>query len=280
MNALPLSRKAQILALLVEGNSIRSIERITNTHRDTIMRLLNEAGAKAQEILDSQLVSLDSKLIQVDEIWGYVGKKQKNLTPEERAEGSLGDWYTFVAMDAETKLVTNFTVGKRTVEYAFSFISDLKARIRNRFQLSSDSFNAYYDTIDRVFGTEIDYGQIHKTYREETRGEKRYSPPCIVSVNILPLIGNPKFHKISTSYIERQNLTMRMQMRRLTRLTNAFSKKVENLKAAISLHFFHYNFIRIHQSLRTTPAMEAGITNHIWNWENLLCPETISKLAA
>ncbi|MGD1045924.1 MAG: IS1 family transposase [Bacteroidota bacterium] len=279
MNTLPLSKKALILSSLVEGLSIRSIERLTNTHRDTIMRLLVEAGTRARDILDSQMMNLESKRIQVDEIWTFVGKKQKRLSPEERTSNDLGDQYVFVAIDADTKLVPSFIVGKRTSDVAYSFMSDLKGRIRNRFQLSSDSFSAYYDTVDFVFGTDIDYGQVHKNYREESKGEKRYSPPCITSVTLKSLIGEPVRKHISTSYVERQNLTMRMQMRRFTRLTNGFSKKLDNLKAAIALHFFFYNFVRVHQSLRVTPAMQANITNHIWNFEELLTNQQLKQAA-
>ncbi|MGD0036884.1 MAG: IS1 family transposase [Bacteroidota bacterium] len=279
MNTLPLSKKALILSSLVEGLSIRSIERLTNTHRDTIMRLLVEAGTKAQDILDSQLVNLESKFIEVDEIWTFVGKKQRRLLPDERTNNDLGDQYVFVAIDAETKLVPTFIVGKRTRETTYSFISDLKGRIRTRFQLSSDSYSAYYETIDRVFGIDVDYAQVHKNYREESKGEKRYSPPCIISVTLKPLIGEPKQHHISTSYVERQNLTMRMQMRRFTRLTNGYSKKLDNLKANLALHFFYYNFVRVHQSLRVTPAMQANVTNHIWNFEELLTYQQLKQAA-
>jgi IS1 family transposase len=279
MNVLPISKKTAILALLVEGNSIRSIERITGTHRDTIMRVLNEAGTRARDILDSQLVNLESKRIQVDEIWTFVGKKQKRLTPTERMYSNLGDQYVFVAMDADSKLILSFFTGRRTGELAHSLMSDLKGRIRNRVQLSTDSFNAYFDAVDTVFGTEVDYGQIHKHYQEDQKGEKRYSPPCIVSISIVPMIGNPKFHHISTSYVERQNLTMRMQMRRFTRLTLGYSKKLDNLKSAIALHFFWYDFIRVHQTLRVTPAMEAHVTNHVWNFEELLTDRKLEKAA-
>ncbi|MGD1046888.1 MAG: IS1 family transposase [Bacteroidota bacterium] len=279
MNTLPLSKKAFILSSLVEGLSIRSIERLTNTHRDTIMRLMVEAGTKAQDILDSQMVNLESKFVEIDEIWTFVGKKQRHVLPREKENTELGDQYVFVAIDAETKLVPSFIVGKRTSDVAFSFMSDLKGRIRTRFQLSSDSFGAYYEAVLRVFGADIDYGQIHKNYREPSTSEKRYSPPCIINVTFKPLIGEPVREHISTSYVERQNLTMRMQMRRFTRLTNGFSKKLDNLKASIALHFFHYNFIRIHQSLRVTPAMQANITNHIWNFEELLTNQQLKQAA-
>ena len=280
MNELTMEKKILVLSSLVEGNSIRSIERISGVHRDTIMRLMVSAGQQAQEILDREMMNLKSRYMQVDEIWTYVGKKQKLCSDAEKKAGELGDQYVFVALDADTKLIPAFRVGKRTSQLAVSFMRELQTRINTRFQLSTDSFNAYSDAVDRVFGEDIDYGQIHKQYGEEGKGEKRYSPANIISVTITPITGEPRRNKISTSYIERQNLTMRMQMRRFTRLTNAFSKKLENLKAALALHFFHYNFMRIHQTLRVTPAMQAGIANHIWKWEELLGAIRIERIAA
>ena len=270
MNELSLSKKNLILSSLVEGASIRSIERISGVHRDTIIRLLVSAGERASEIMDSELVNIQARYVQVDEIWTYVAKKQKVLNKEERLNPELGDQYVFVALDAETKLVPLFRVGKRDGQVAHSFLHDLQNRITSRFQLSTDAFKPYFEVVDRLWGTEIDYAQIHKNYREEQTGEKRYSPPCVISVTKTPLIGSPENRHISTSYVERQNLTIRMQMRRFTRLTNAFSKKLDNLKAALSLHFFHYDFMRIHQSLRVTPAMQAGIARNVWTWEELL----------
>jgi IS1 family transposase len=234
------------------------------------MRLLVEAGRQAQDILDTQMVNIKCNFLQVDEIWTYVGKKQKQLTAEEKLGTELGDQYVFVALDAETKLVPAFSVGRRTAAMAGMFMRDLRARIVTRFQLSTDSYGGYLDAVDRIFGEDVDYGQIHKEYREDRQNERRYSPAQIVRVIINPLLGHPIRKHISTSYIERQNLTMRMSMRRYTRLTNAFSKKLENLKAATALYFFHYNFMRIHQTLRVTPAMEAKITHRLWNWNDLL----------
>ncbi len=267
-NHLPFPKKEVVLSALVEGNSICSIVRMTGVNKHTILRLLCEAGEKAQEILDREMVGIKSRRIQVDEIWTFVAKKQKQLKPSDN--GEVGDQYVFVALDADTKLVPVFRVGKRNGRTAYSFITELATRIITRFQLSSDSFKAYFDVVDRIFGTEIDYGQIHKQYGEEEENEKRYSPANIIRITIKALIGEPIRKHISTSYVERQNLTMRMQMRRFTRLTNAFSKKLENLKAALALHFFHYNFMRIHQSLRVTPAMQAGVSKHIWTWGELL----------
>jgi IS1 family transposase len=268
MNRLPLEKQALVLNSLIEGNSIRSTVRMTGVNKKTVMRLLLEAGEQSQEILDCEMVNLESRYIQVDEIWTFVGKKQKKTTPLDNDE--MGDQYVFVAMDSETKLVPAFIVGKRNGSNALSFMDGLKYRIMTRFQLSTDAFAPYFNAVDTVFGTDIDYGQVHKEYREDSKGEKRYSPADIVRVIIKPLIGYPKRNRISTSHIERQNLTIRMQMRRFTRLTNAFSKKLDNLKAAVALHFYHYNFMRIHQTLRVTPAMEARITNRLWSWNDLL----------
>ncbi len=280
MNTLSIEKKTLILSSLVEGSSIRSIERITGVHRDTIIRLMLSAGERAQEILDREMLNLKCKQVQVDEIWTYVAKKQKQCTDLEKQLGCVGDQYVFVAMDADTKLIPAFRVGRRTSEMALSFMKELQTRINTRFRLSTDSFNAYYDAVDRVFGDSIDYGQIHKQYRETADGEKRYSPANIISVTVRSLIGQPQRKRISTSYIERQNLTMRMQMRRFTRLTNAFSKKLDSLKATLAVHYFYYNFMRVHQSLRVTPAMEAGITNRLWTWHELLSINTLEKQAA
>ena len=266
---LPIEKKILILNSLVEGNSICSTVRMTGVHKLTILRLLCEAGERAQEILDREMVNLECKYIQVDEIWNFVFKKQKQCTEEEKRIGEVGDQYVFVAMDSETKIVPSFLIGKRSQHFALQMMKDLQYRIKNRFQLSTDSFKGYPGAVDEVFGDEIDFGMVHKEYREGGKGEKRYSPAQIVRMIIKPITGNPKRRHISTSHIERQNLTMRMQMRRFTRLTNGFSKKLENLKAATALHFYHYNFMRIHSSLRVTPAMEAKVTKRLWEWEDL-----------
>jgi len=268
MNTLPFEKKVLVLNSLVEGNSIRSTVRMTGVNKKTIMRLLVEAGEQAREILDGQLVNLHTRRVQVDEIWTYVGKKQKQLKDGDGPE--LGDQYVFVAMDAETKLVCAFAVGKRNHKMAHSFMKELQYRITTRFQLTTDSLSPYFNAVDTVFGEDVDYAQIHKEYAEEPEAERRYSPASIIRITIRPLIGEPKRAYISTSYIERQNLTMRMQMRRFTRLTNAFSKKLHNLECAVALHFFHYNLMRIHQTLRVTPAMEANVTRRIWTWSDLL----------
>jgi IS1 family transposase len=212
---------------------------------------------------------LSCERLQVDEIWSYVGKKQRHLTVRDNPL-TTGDIWTFVALDADSKLVPCYRVGKRTLPHAKAFLADLSGRLTNRVQLSSDALNAYVEATEAAFGDNVDYGQIVKTYEAEPIGPGRYSPPHVVSADRFPMAGNPDWHHISTSYIERQNLTMRMSMRRFTRLTNAFSKKLENLKAAVALHFAHYNFVRIHKSLRVTPAMAAGVTARLWSIEELV----------
>lgn len=270
MNVLPIEKQALILNLLSEGNSIRAIERISGCSKHTIARLLLIAGQKAYEIHNREMVNLKVNYLQVDEIWTFVAKKQKQLRHDEVDNPRLGDQYVFVAIDAETKLVPAYRVGKRTGRLATSFLMEVATRIMTRFQLSTDAFAPYREAVDRVFGEDIHYAQIHKHYGEEPGGEKRYSPANIIRVTKEILLGEPNPKHVSTSYVERQNLTMRMQMRRFTRLTNAFSKKYEYLDAAISLHFFHYNFMRLHQTLRVTPAMEAGISKHLWTWGEFL----------
>lgn len=271
MNTLPLSKKTQILSLLVEGLSVRSIERLTGVHRDTIIRLVASVSVLASDVLDSCLTNLDIKRLQVDEIWTYIFKKQKRVTKADPVE--YGDQYVFVAIDPDTKLIPAFLVGRRNVENATAFMFDLKSRIRSRFQLSTDALAAYREAVDWTFGDDIDYAQLDKAYSDFPRGfkgEHRYSPGCLVGIKIKRITGNPVKKHISTSLIERQNLTMRMSIRRFTRLTNAFSKRLTNLRAALAIHYFHYNFMRVHQSLRVTPAMQAGISSHIWGWEELL----------
>lgn len=269
MNRLPLSRRAQIISCLVEGNSIRSTERMTNTHRDSIMRLLVEVGNGCATIMDQEMRDLSCRRIQVDEIWAYVAKKQRWVTPQDDRR-RVGDMWTFVALDPESKLVPTYRVGKRTAPVARAFMQDLSERLANRVQLSSDGLNTYAEAVERAFGIDVDYGQAVKFYEAEPIGPGRYSPPRVTRQEVARIQGRPDRDHISTSLVERQNLTMRMAMRRFTRLTNAFSKKVENLEAAVALHFAHYNFVRIHKSLRITPAMAADVTDRLWSMEELI----------
>ena len=269
MNRLSLARRTQVINCLVEGNSIRSTERMTDTHRDTVMRLLVEVGSGCAALMDAEMRDLSCSRIQVDEIWAYVGKKQRQITPTDD-RSRLGDMWTFVAIDPDTKLVPAYRVGKRTRPNAVAFMGDLSERLANRVQLSSDALSTYVDAVERAFGADVDYGQAVKFYEAEPIGPGRYSPPRVVRSERTVIAGNPDVGHISTSLIERQNLTMRMSMRRFTRLTNGFSKKVENMRAAVSLHFAHYNFVRLHRTLRVTPAMAAGVSDRLWALEELV----------
>lgn len=269
MNTLSQDRKFQVLNALTEGCSIRSIECMTGIHRDTIMRLGVEVGSKCAQLLDKKLVNLEIGVAEIDEIWCYVGKKQKHVRPSDDVR-EVGDQYVFVAMDATTKLIPSFVVGKRNGQNALELMRDLQFRVNNRPQITTDGYRPYIEAVERSFGRGVDFAQLVKIYSGDEKTRERYSPSEIIEAIPTPIMGNPKQERISTSYIERQNLTMRMQMRRFTRLTNAFSKKLANLKAAVALHFAHYNFMRVHKTLRVTPAMQAGLTDHIWTWDELL----------
>lgn len=269
-NNLSNEKQTAVITALAEGNSIRSVERMTDIHRDTIMRLGVRVGGGCAAVMDSTMRDLDCRLIQMDEIWGFVGKKNKNASEADRREG-LGDVWTFVAIDVESRMVPAYLVGKRDGYHADAFVENLASRLNSRTQLSSDGLAAYADAVERGFGADVDYGQVVKVYgTQDIAEQRRYSPARLLRVNKQTVSGNPDTALISTSYIERQNLTMRMHMRRLTRLTNAFSKKVENFRAAVSLHFGYYNFVRVHKTLRMTPAMAGGVTDHIWTVPELM----------
>lgn len=269
MNRVPLARRTQIINCLVEGNSIRSTERMTDTHRDTVTRLLVEVGSGCAKLMDEQMRDLPCERIQVDEIWSFVQKKQAQMTRKDDPR-RVGDQWTFVALDPQTKLVPTYLVGKRTKVCAVAFMNDLSFRLSNRVQISSDALTSYVDAVERAFGADVDYGQAVKIYEAEPVGPGRYSPPRVVEEVRTPIMGSPDPEHISTSIVERQNLTMRMSMRRFTRLTNGFSKKIENMKAAVSLHFAHYNFVRLHRTILTTPAMAAGVSARLWSLEELV----------
>ena len=272
MNVLQKEKQVMAITLLVEGNSIRSVERVTGVHRDTIMRLAVRVGENCQQLHNEHMKGFHSKYIQCDEIWSYVGKKQRQLSDEEKRSPALGDQYIYVGLDAQTKLVPAFHVGKRDAPNTNLFMGKLKYHLNGngRVQISTDGWMAYADSINWYFGRDVDYAQQIKSYTSDLEGAGRYSPPKVSKVVSTVICGNPDERHISTSYVERQNLTMRMSIRRLTRLTNAFSKKLENLKAAVALHFAYYNFCRVHQSLRVTPAMEAGISDRIWKIEEIV----------
>lgn len=269
MNKLNLDKQTAVIGALVEGSSIRSVERMTGVHRDTIMRLTARIGRGCEILMDQTMRNLPCKHVQVDEIWSFVGKKQRHLTRKD-SPFRTGDVWTYVALDRDTKLIPSYFVGKRNAKNTCTFIKDLSSRLANRVQLSSDALKQYVAAVEESFGADVDYGQIVKVYEAEPIGPGRYSPPAVVAAEREAIAGHPEISKISTSHVERQNLTMRMQMRRFTRLTNAFSKNLENHRAAVALHFAHYNFCRRHQTIRVTPAMEAGIVNDMWTIPDLL----------
>ncbi len=270
MNTLNSDEQSRVIAALVEGNSIRSVERMTGVHRDTIMRLAVRVGDCCDRLMDEMMRDLTCPRLQLDEIWAYVGMKQKTARRMNKTD-EFGDLYTFVAIDADTKMVPCWHVGKRSWNDTALFINDLRARIANRPQITTDAFGAYYGAIGSAFDRNVDYAQIIKVFASETNeGRGRYSPPVMLRCEREEIIGRPDPDHISTSYVERQNLTMRMQMRRFTRLTNGFSKKRANHAAAVALHFAHYNLVRIHKTLRMTPAMKHGISDHIWTIGELL----------
>lgn len=269
MNVLPIEKQIQIVNALVEGNSARSTARMADVEHKTVLRVLLRAGERCQKLLDDRMRSLPCTLIQADEIWTFVGKKEKRVQWDDDPE-RVGDQYVFVAMDSETKLVPCFRVGKRNATNTYYFVRDIQERLRYRVQLTTDGFRPYADAVEDSFGANVDYAMLVKVYSRNPNDGTPYSPGEVVDIRTIPITGNPEPRLISTSHIERQNLTMRMQLRRFTRLTNAFSKKLENLKAACALHFAHYNFCRVHSSLRVTPAMAAGVSRDIWPLESLL----------
>ncbi len=273
MNTLPKEKQLAVLSALVEGNSIRSVERMTGVSQVTILRLLVRTGERCLALLEERMRGFHSRYIEADEIWCYVYKKEGQLTAEDRAfHPERGDQYVFVALDAESKLIPAFTVGKRDGQTALAFMEKLRCRLaeNGRIQLTTDGLNAYIGAVEETFGADVDYAQLVKLYGAEPAGDGRYAPPRVTETISTTINGNPDPDRICTSYVERQNLTMRMMMRRFTRLTNAFSKKLANLKAALALHFAYYNFCRIHRTLRVTPAMQAGVTDRVWGLDELL----------
>ncbi|NOS72343.1 MAG: IS1 family transposase [Verrucomicrobia bacterium] len=265
MNILAIDKRAQILNCLVEGCSMRSTSRLTGAAKKTVERMLVSAGTACADYLDKAMRNLNCKLLQVDEIWSFTYAKQKNVPQDMKENGEVGDTWTWVAIDAETKLIPCWHIGKRGAPDAYQFINDLAERLAGRVQLTSDGLKAYVEAVEGAFGAEIDYAQLVKLYGNEIgTGEVRYSPPVCTGARKKCIMGSPDKTLISTSHVERQNLTLRMSNRRFTRLTNAFSKKLENHKHAAAIHFMNYNFCRVHQTLRVTPAMEAGLTDHVW----------------
>ena len=270
MNKLSKEEQVRVVACLVEGNSLRATVRMTGVHRTTIQKLLVELGAACSAYQDKTFRNLNCQRIQCDEIWSFVYAKDKNTTEEMRQAGAGSVW-TWVALDPDTKLVPCWFVSSRDAGAAYHFIHDLKARLAHRVQLTTDGHHAYLGAIEDAFGADVDYAMLIKIYGNTPEGsEIRYSPAQCMGARKTVITGNPDFNHVSTSHTERQNLTMRMQMRRFTRLTNAFSKKIENHEAAIALHYMHYNFARVHQTLRVTPAMEAGISDHVWTLNEIV----------
>jgi len=270
MNKLSIEKRAMILTLLVEGSSMRSASRIADVSINTVTKLLIDAGTVCAEYQNEHLVNIKSKRVQCDEIWSFCYSKEKNVAPEDKGILGYGDVYTWTAIDADTKLAISWLVGRRDYEYAEAFIGDLASRLSDRIQLTSDGYGCYINAVEKMFGGMVDYAMLVKIYGEETKGQKCYSPASFVSSEKRVMAGNPDIDHVSTSYVERNNLTMRMGMRRFTRLTNGFSKKIENLAHAVALHFMHYNFVRIHKTLKTTPAMAAGISNTLWSMNDIV----------
>lgn len=269
-NILNADKQIAVIGALAEGSSIRSIERITGIHRDTIMRLGVRVGKGCELLLDSKMQDLTCNYLQLDEVWGYVGKKERHCSVDDSSE--LGDVWTFCAIDSETKLVPSFKVGKRTHELANEFIQDIAGRVRNRVQISTDAMNSYPEAIEQAFGANVDYGQIVKVYVHDhvQHPEHKYSAPSFASAYRRAIAGNPEMELVSTSHIERLNATTRLHVKRLNRLTLAFSKKLENFKAAVALHFAYYNLVRRHATLRCTPAMAAGVEKDFWSVDKLV----------
>jgi len=270
MNRLDPKKQAQVIAALVEGNSIRSTVRMTGVAKNTIVKLLADVGKACAEYQDKTLRNLPCKKVQCDEIWSFCYAKEKNVPQDKKGRFGYGDVWTWTAIDAETKLVPSWLVSDRSACAATEFIKDLADRLTYRIQLTTDGYKVYLDAVENAFGADIDYAMLVKLYGSSPEAEKRYSPAKCIGAQKVQVSGKPDTKGISTSYVERQNLTMRMSMRRFTRLTNGFSKKVENHVHALSLYFMYYNFCRIHQTLRVTPAMAAGVTDHVWEISDII----------
>jgi IS1 family transposase len=264
-NVISTEKKIAVISALVEGCSVRSTVRMTGVSKGAVLRLLVSVGNACAEYQDRVIRNVAAKRVQVDEIWSFVGCKEKNVTAEKMEAGICGDVWTFTAIEAQTKLVVSWLVGRRDAGCATEFLRDVESRLSNRVQLTTDGHKMYLAAVPDAFASEVDYAQLVKVFGNDPEGQKRYSPAQCLGTRRDAIIGSPDPEHISTSYVERQNLNMRMNMRRFTRLTNAFSKKLDNHVAMIALFHMHYNFCRIHQTLRVTPAMEAGISQHVWS---------------
>lgn len=269
-NVLPKDKQIAVIGALAEGSSIRSIERITGIHRDTIMRLGVRAGKGCELLMDSKMQDLVCHCLQFDEVWGFIGKKERHVSVDD--DPTYGDVWTYCAIDAETKLVPAFKCGKRNLATTTEFVQDVASRMRNRVQISTDALRGYVEAIEQSFGADVDYGQIVKVYvhDDHQHPERKYSAPHFASAMRRPIAGEPDMALVSTSHVERLNATTRLHVKRLNRLTLAFSKKLENFQAAVALHFVYYNFVRRHNSLRCTPAMAAGVERDFWSIGDLV----------
>jgi IS1 family transposase len=273
MNQLSTADRTRVVSVLVEGNSLRATARITGIARMTVEKLLRDLGAACARHHNETVRGLKSQRVQCDEIWSFIGAKAKNTSAEKKAQG-WGDCWTWTAIDADSKLMVSYMIGPRIPAMAYDFMQDVASRITNRVQLTTDGLRVYLNAVDYAFGIDVDYAMLDKQYGGSTSGDKsaavRYSPAKFISAKRAIVTGDPNPRHISTSYVERSNLTMRMHMRRFTRLTNGFSKKLEMHGHNIALHFAYYNFCKIHQTLRVTPAMEAGISDHVWSVDELV----------
>jgi IS1 family transposase len=277
MNKLPLAKRVQILSLLCEGSSMRSISRVADVSINTVSKLLEEAGRVALAFHDEHVRGLQSKRIQCDEIWSFVYAKNKNVVDAKAPPKGAGDVWTWTALDADSKLICSWAVGQRDAYWAYAFMDDLKGRLANRVQLTTDGLKHYLVAVEQAFGgTDIDFAQLVKIYGDVPKragmdaAERKYSPPECIGANKTPIVGEPDAKHISTSYVERQNLTMRMSMKRFARLSNAFSKKLANHRHALALYFYFYNWCRIHKTLRVTPAIAAGLTDKLLSFDDLI----------
>jgi IS1 family transposase len=279
MNSLNIAERTQIVKAIVEGNSVRSTCRMTGRSKGAVLKLLVELGNACAEFHDRTVRNLRVKRLQADEIWSFVGAKAKNTSIEKKQQG-WGDTWTWTAIDADTKLCVSYLVGGRDASWAQEFMQDCADRISNRVQITTDGHKAYLEAVEHAFGADIDYAQLQKIYGAPSEAEQRkYSPARCIGCDMKVVSGNPDPKHVSTSYVERQNLSMRMGMRRFTRLTNGFSKKIENHCHAIALYFMYYNFGRVHQTLRVTPAMESGLADHVWTIEEI-CTLVLPRKAA
>jgi IS1 family transposase len=270
MNRLTKERQTQVIKCLCEGLGIRATGRMTGASKNTIVKLLAEIAEVCNQYQDKTLRNLNSQKIQCDEIWSFCYAKDKNVPRAKRGQFGFGDVWTWTALDADSKLIVSWRVGGRDAGTAYEFTTDLARRLANRVQLTTDGHRVYANAVEHAFGSNVDYAMLVKLYGQERDTEATYSPAKVISCRAVPITGDPDREHISTSFVERSNLTMRMSMRRFARLTNAFSKKIENHIAALSLYFMYYNFCRVHQTLRVTPAMEAGVTDHVWDIEEVV----------